>query len=390
MDKKLTVSIYSFGFNYSQTLRDPHGHGGYVFDCRQLPNPGKQREFQEYSGLDRPVVEYLENFSEVHRFYNLTLELVKSHCENFATLGLEHLMISYGCTGGQHRSVYMAERLKRDLVQAGFETECVHKEGFRWEAAFAKPCRKAFILAAGLGIRLLPLTKDIPKALVKLGEEPVIDFVSKRLIEAGVREIVVNTHYLSEQVEAHLKDVQANCSFTTIYEPELLDTGGSLRNTEGCWGSEPFFIHNVDIITEIDLRLVYRYHLASKAMVTLVLQARNSMNYFIVDSMNRVCGLYCSGEGLVDIRRQPEGAINYLAFNGIHVVSPRIFKEIKEMGRFSIIALYLRLIEEGFLISAYIDRGHFFADIGKPEGLKETVEWLSKSRSGTPGPEPRV
>lgn len=381
MDNKLIVSIYSFGFNYSHTLEDPHGHGGYVFDCRGLPNPGRQKEFQEYSGLDKPVVDYLEVCPEVHRFYHLTLELVKSHCEAFSARGFEHLTASYGCTGGQHRSVYMAERMKRDLALAGFETDCIHKERFRWDIAFAQPCRKAFILAAGLGTRLLPLTKEVPKALIKMGEEAVIDVVSKKLIEAGVKEIAVNTHYLSEQVETHLKNTHLNCNFTTVHEPELLDTGGGLKNTEGFWGSEPFFIHNVDIINETDLKSVYRYHLASKSMVTLVLQERLSTNYFVIDSINIVCGLYYSQKGLIDIRRQTKGPVRYLAFSGVHVISPEIFKEIKETGKFSIISLYLRLIEEGFLISAYIDNDKFFADIGNPEGLKKAVEWLSESKS---------
>ncbi len=378
MDRKLIVSIYSFGFNYSQALEDPNGHGGYIFDCRQLPNPGRKEGFRKYSGLDDPVVEYLEKYPEVHRFYKLTQGLVKSHCGNFTARGLEHIMVSYGCTGGQHRSVYMAERLKNDLTLAGFHTESLHKERFRWDPVFDKPCREAFILAAGLGTRLLPLTKDVPKALIKLEDNPVIDIVSKRLMEAGVKEIVVNIHHLSKQVEDHIKDVGINCRFKTIYEPELLDTGGSLKNTRGCWGNEPFFIHNVDIMSETDLNLVYRYHLASQAMVTLVLQARISVNYFIVDSMNRICGIYYSQKRLKDIRRRPEGSVRYMAFNGIHVVSPRIFEEIKEVGRFPIIALYLRLIEEGFLISAYIDQSEFFADIGKPEGLEKAIKWISK------------
>ncbi|MFH1625238.1 MAG: RNase adapter RapZ [Pseudomonadota bacterium] len=365
MDEKLIVSIYSFSFNYSLATEDPYGHGGYVFDCRQLPNPGKKRAFETYSGLDQSVIDYLEGYPEVHRFYNHTLELVRSHCENFVLRGLEHLMVSYGCTGGQHRSVYMAERLKRDLILAGFETECIHRERFRWDLLFSRPCEKAFILAAGLGTRLLPATEKVPKALVEVGGEAVIDLVSKRLIEAGVKEIAVNTHHLGDQVTTHLKNTHLDCRFTTIHEPELLDTGGGLKNTEGFWGGEPFFVHNVDVLSETDLKLVYRYHLASKSMVTLVVQARHSTSYFIVDSMDTVCGLYYCKEGLLDIRKQPEGQVRSLAFSGIHVVSPTIFKEIKETGSFSIISLYLRLIEEGFLISAYSDDCHFFCRYGK-------------------------
>ncbi|MDY7032064.1 MAG: RNase adapter RapZ [Thermodesulfobacteriota bacterium] len=376
MNKKPLVTIHSFGFHYTQTIQDPFGHGGYVFDCRQLPNPGRQKEFEKYSGFDQPVVEYFENHPEVHRFYNLTFELVKSHCENFTARGFENLFVSFGCTGGQHRSVYMAERLRNDLAMKGFDTQCIHKERFRWDEAFSHICRKAFILAAGLGTRLLPMTKHLPKALVKIGREPAINLVSKKLIRAGVREIIVNTHHLSEQVETHLEALRLDCRFKTIYEPELLDTGGSLKNTDGLWGDEPFFIHNVDIVSETNLELLYRYHLASRALVTVVVQERNSASYFVVDSDNRVCGLYESKKGLMDIRWHPKGPIRHLAFSGIHVVSPNIFNEIKEIGRFSIINLYLRLIGEGFLISAYIDKDGFFADIGKHEGLQKANEWL--------------
>lgn len=109
---ELTVDLYSFGFLYSGIPEDLSGNnGGFVFDCRFLPNPGRESEYADKTGKDIDVIEYLQKYPEVQKFIDCTKVIVDMAIENFQQRGFTHLMISYGCSGGQHRSVYCAEQL---------------------------------------------------------------------------------------------------------------------------------------------------------------------------------------------------------------------------------------------------------------------------------------
>jgi len=123
----LTISIYSFGYHESGVPEDPSGNGGgFVFDCRGLPNPGRLEYFNNLTGQDREVIEYLEKHSEVRKFVRHVQELVKATAENYRERLFTHLMVAFGCTGGQHRSVYCAEKLGEKLRSAGFRVQIRH------------------------------------------------------------------------------------------------------------------------------------------------------------------------------------------------------------------------------------------------------------------------
>ena len=132
----LTVSISSFSYRGGYP-EDATGHGGgYVFDCRALPNPGRRPEFMGASGLDPEVIAFLESESEVHSFWDRVRTLVDNHVEDFQRRHFSDLSVSFGCTGGQHRSVYFAERLANHL-RAHFPDVCVnvkHRESHAWHA----------------------------------------------------------------------------------------------------------------------------------------------------------------------------------------------------------------------------------------------------------------
>ena len=118
MSATLQVRIYSFSFLYSQLPEDPSGNrGGFIFDCRCLPNPGREPAYADLTGLDQAVIMYLRKQEEVTQFLNLVFELVGLAVDNYQNRGFTSLMVSFGCTGGQHRSVYCAERLASYLVQ---------------------------------------------------------------------------------------------------------------------------------------------------------------------------------------------------------------------------------------------------------------------------------
>lgn len=130
----LTVQINSFSFRHGYP-EDHAGHGGgYVFDCRAIDNPGRQPAFAELTGLDEPVIDFLEGRSETEAFWQQVRRLAETHIDNYRNRGLSSLSISFGCTGGQHRSVYFAERLAAHLRGAKREVAVAvrHRERSSW------------------------------------------------------------------------------------------------------------------------------------------------------------------------------------------------------------------------------------------------------------------
>ncbi len=117
----LTVKIYSFSFLKNGLPQDDTGNGGgFVFDCRALPNPGRIDKFKSLTGLDASVIEYLNQEKEVEQFLNNTFQVIAQSIDNYLIRKFEHLSVSFGCTGGQHRSVYCAENMKK-LIEQHYE-----------------------------------------------------------------------------------------------------------------------------------------------------------------------------------------------------------------------------------------------------------------------------
>ena len=125
----LTVTVYSFSYKKGIPLDDSGNGGGYVFDCRSIHNPGKYDRYKSLTGMDAPVIRFLEDDGEVFRFMDNVYALVDAHVGRFLQRGFTHLMVSFGCTGGQHRSVYCAESLARHLAGIqGVKVRLVHRE----------------------------------------------------------------------------------------------------------------------------------------------------------------------------------------------------------------------------------------------------------------------
>src|SRR5690242_20650181 len=216
---------------------------------------------------------------------------------------------------------------------------------------------KAMILAAGLGTRLRPLTINKPKALVEVGGRTLLEITLTRLRSFGVTEIIVNVHHFAEMVLAYLREkknfemrVEVSC------EDVLLDTGGGLK--KAAWffledaSDEPFLLHNVDVISTIDLRQMVREHKSTGALATLAVQERKSSRQLLFDEHGQLCGRRLGRDSADEIVRS-SARLTPLAFSGIHVISPRILKMMTEDGVFSIIETYLRFASGGEKIQEF-------------------------------------
>jgi RNase adaptor protein for sRNA GlmZ degradation len=129
----LHIDLYSFGYHKSGIPENRFGNGGgFVFDCRFLPNPGREARFLRSTGLDRDVQEYLAALPETASFMGHALALIEQAAAHYTDRGFEHLQVSFGCTGGQHRSVFCAEYAARLLQGNGYSVQVTHVERERW------------------------------------------------------------------------------------------------------------------------------------------------------------------------------------------------------------------------------------------------------------------
>ena len=231
---------------------------------------------------------------------------------------------------------------------------------------------KAMILAAGLGTRLRPLTETRPKALVEVDGKPLLEHVLRRLLEVGVTEVIVNVHHFPEQIAEFLRAKQNfGIRIELSHESELLDTGGGLKQAGWFFDDgQPFFLHNVDILSDIDLRALYQAHTQRRALATLAVMPRDSSRYLLFDETGRLCGWGNHATGRHELSREPDGEVEALGFCGIHVISPAIFEKLTEAGAFSIITSYLRLAAEDERILAFRVDGATWRDVGKLEMLQ--------------------
>jgi len=245
---------------------------------------------------------------------------------------------------------------------------------------------KAMVLAAGLGTRLRPLTNDRPKALVEVAGRTLLEITLARLRAFGVNEVIVNVHHFADLVVAYLK---AHDNFgmriEVSREDVLLDTGGGLKKAgwfflEASSREEPFLLHNVDVISTIDLERMVQSHRQNKALATLAVQERETSRYLLFDEQLQLCGRRAGRDQKPEIVR-PSARTQALAFSGIHVISTRLLTEMTEEDVFSIITSYLRLAGQGESIAAFRADEYYWRDLGKPADLQQAAQDLEQKAS---------
>jgi NDP-sugar pyrophosphorylase family protein len=232
---------------------------------------------------------------------------------------------------------------------------------------------KAMILAAGMGTRLRPLTDDRPKALVEVAGHPMLEIVLHRLMAAGVREVIINTHHFAGMISEYLEmNRNFGIRIEVSHENELLDSGGGLKKAAWFFLEKdthaPFILHNVDVMSNIDFDRMLRFHVEHDALATLAVQHRVTSRPLLFDANGQFRGRAARAEDANAAQDRPQG-IEELAFSGIHVLSPRIFQKIEEEGAFSIIAAYVRLAARGERINAFRADQYYWRDLGRPESV---------------------
>jgi NDP-sugar pyrophosphorylase family protein len=237
---------------------------------------------------------------------------------------------------------------------------------------------KAMILAAGLGTRLRPLTNDRPKALVEVAGQTLLEITLARLRAFGIRDVIVNVHHFADLVVDYLtKNGNFGMRIEISREEELLDTGGGLKKTAWFFlqdsADEPFFLHNVDVLSNIDFGSMLKAHRENSALATLAVQERETSRYLLFDEHDQLCGRKAGLDQTQEISR-PAANMSGFAFSGIHVISPRFLSLMAGNGAFSIIASYLRVAGEGEKILAFHADNYYWRDLGKPENIAQAEQ----------------
>ena len=245
---------------------------------------------------------------------------------------------------------------------------------------------KAMVLAAGLGTRLRPLTNDRPKALVEVGGRTMLEIALARLRTFGVREVIINVHHFPDMVVEFLKSKDYfGMGIEISREDVLLDTGGGLKKAGSFFledsGDEPFILHNVDVISTIDLHHMAQIHSERQALATLAVQDRQTSRYLLFEDDMQLCGRRLERDGKTEVVR-PSERFQALAFSGIHVISPHLLTMMSETGTFSIIDVYLRLAAQGQKIFGFRADKYYWRDLGKPEQVVAATEDLKKGITG--------
>ncbi len=243
---------------------------------------------------------------------------------------------------------------------------------------------KAMIFAAGLGTRLKPLTDTMPKALVPVAGKTLLEHTICKLKNEGFNDIVINVHHFAEQIISFL-ETNNNFGLNISISDErgmLLETGGGIRKAASLLGSEPFLIHNVDIISNAPLKDLYETHIASKADATLLVSERKSSRALLFDDSNNLTAWknLSTGEIKSPYKSIDTERLNQYAFSGIHIFSPSLFPLMKSYPeKFPIMDFYLDVCSSAS-IKASLSNNLKLIDVGKLDSLTD-AEILVKDLS---------
>ncbi len=219
---------------------------------------------------------------------------------------------------------------------------------------------KAMILAAGLGTRLEPLTKIRPKPLFPVLNRPLLGIIIEQLASMGVTGIIINTYHLAEQMEQFVGGVRWGVQVEVRLEPEILGTGGGIKNCADFLRDAPFFVvANADIYHTFDLRPALHYHRETDNLATLILCDHPRFNQVGIDVEGRIVSV--RGQSI----KKSIAPSRILTFTGIHIISSGLLEHMPSAGFFGIMEFYMELASQGEAIRGYEMEGGYWLDIGR-------------------------
>lgn len=275
---------------------------------------------------------------------------------------------------------------------------------------------KAMIFAAGMGTRLKPLTDSMPKALVPIAGRPLLAHVIEKLKSAGFNEFVINVHHFADQIREYVREC-GNFGVEVAFSDEtdfLRETGGGIRHAATLLNDgEPFFVHNVDILSNLDIEAFYKAHCEAvsnstsadggkgcseeEVLATLLVSDRKTERYLLFDNDDNLVGWMNIKSGEVkspfrELQRTPssesgmwdydsflqEYGLRRFAFAGIHAISPQIFRLMGgEPDKFGIIPFYISCCNR-YKIKAFVAKDLKIVDVGKLDSLQMAEELASE------------
>lgn len=244
---------------------------------------------------------------------------------------------------------------------------------------------KAMIFAAGLGTRLKPITDTLPKALVPIAGKTLLEHTILKLKSSGFTDIIVNVHHFSTKITDFLKannNFGVNISISDESDM-LLETGGGIRKAASLLGSEPFLIHNVDIVSNVDLRSLYNEHIKSGADATLLVSKRESSRALFFDGDANLAAWKnkSTGDVKTPYKTLDWDSLTEYAFSGIHVFSPSLFPLMGGYpAKFPIMDFYLDNCNKA-KIKALVSSDLRLIDVGKLNSLSEAEKLVTEFNS---------
>jgi NDP-sugar pyrophosphorylase family protein len=244
---------------------------------------------------------------------------------------------------------------------------------------------KGMILAAGLGTRLRPLTDHRPKALVEVNGRTLLEITLARMRSLGITDVIINAHHFAEMITDYLKgNSNFGMNLAISLEDNLLDTGGGLKKAAYFFhedvsdSAEPILLHNVDVISNIDIQGMLRFHVEQGALATLAVQDRKTSRYLLFDGDGCLRGRK-SDNNVERNSDQITPSTRLRGFCGIHILSPSLLTRMSEVGAFSIITSYVRLAAEGEKILAFCADPYYWRDLGNPENVARATEDIKRN-----------
>ncbi len=229
---------------------------------------------------------------------------------------------------------------------------------------------KAMILAAGKGTRLGKITGTIPKVLVEINGKSLLRLAVEKCSLSGFDDIIINVHHFADLVEREVAILIREGHRITISDERemLLETGGGLYKARSFFDKDPFLLCNADTITDLNLNSLYKYHRKMKGIATLAVRHREGKRYFLVNQEGILKGWCNKSTGERIISGDETEMLNEIAFSGMHIIEPEIFKYMSD-GVYTMTALYLQLASSHNIYTCLDDSG-YWVNVGTPENIE--------------------